>query len=103
MPQQLDKVWSLGYTKTAKALSKTLLAASHSAKTPRERVSASQRWIFALRQALPPVHPAIKPFADIVPDHTCCDGDDKIEQNAHSMHPLSCRGIQRQNQYTIFR
>ena len=42
MPQQLDKVWSLGYTKTAKALSKTLLAASHSAqKSPVERASSS--------------------------------------------------------------
>ena len=49
MPQQLDKVWSLGYTKTAKALSKTLLDASHSAKIPRERMSPSQRGIFALR------------------------------------------------------
>ena len=96
MPQQLDKVWSLGYTKTAKALSKTLLDASHSAKIPRWEAGTLSRGIFALRQALPPVHPAIKPFADIVPDHTSCDGDDKIEQNAHSTHPLPCRGIQRQ-------
>ena len=95
MPQQLDKVWSLGYTKTAKALSNSLSEAPLSTKIPRERVLASQRGIFALRQALPPVHPAIKPFADIVPNDTSCDGDDKIEQFAHSAHPLPCRGIQR--------
>ena len=72
LPQQLDKSCVLGYTKTAKALSK--LQFWHKRKIPLERTASSLLGDFPAVAYLPPTEVSIKPLANVDADYIYCDG-----------------------------